>query len=452
PRVAIVGGGLVGALGAVYFARRGWTVDVYDLRRDLRREAQDAGRSINLALSRRGMEAMERVGLDPAAVATLLPLRGRMLHPRRGPPAAQPYGEAHEHIHSVDRHALNVRLLDEADRWPNVTLHFQRKLVGADLDAGTLTLEDRFDVTADLILGADGAYSRVRQCLMRRVHMDYHQTYMDHCWIELSIPAMTGAAPPVAPVTPQGHALSAAHLHIWPRHTFMLIALPNADGSFTATLFLPWADAARLTTRDAVLAFFQTEFPDAVPLMGADALATAFLAHPRGPLMGVQCRPYHYADRVLILGDAAHAMVPFYGQGMNCGFEDLSVLDRLLTQHCGPVPPPAPAGAVPGPATPRAGLGAALAAYSATRHADCVAICDLAARNYDEMRHRVVSWRYQLRKRVEAWLHRLMPETVIPLYTMVSFTSIPYSEVIRRDRRQGWWLQFLGVALALGAV
>ncbi|TPX38071.1 kynurenine 3-monooxygenase [Synchytrium microbalum] len=427
--VAIVGGGLVGCLSAVYFAKRGWNVNIYERREDIRLDTSYSGRSINLALSVRGLAGLKGAGVDSIVLENMIPMKGRMIHTTMGELMSQPYGLFGECINSVDRKLINEHLLNEVERMPNVNLYFHYNLIQSDFDGKTLLfgLRDGTQVTkqADLVVGADGAFSRVRTQLMRATRQVIY-----YCgYVELTIPA-----------GPRGYLMDSHHLHIWPRHTFMLIALPNIDKSFTVTLFMPWSGFDAIKTELDLVTFFEKTFPDALALIGRELLVQEYFGNPKGSLISLKANPWHHLDRVVIMGDAAHAMVPFYGQGLNCGFEDCLVLDTILSKHLGT---PGSSGSTN--PTPVA-LSAALAEFTSVRQPDAEAICDLAMHNFVEMSASVVEWSYLLRKKVEGWLHRLMPVTVIPLYTMVSFTRIPYSDVVRRWKRQTRWLNIAGYA------
>ncbi|KAJ2781025.1 kynurenine 3-monooxygenase, mitochondrial precursor [Coemansia javaensis] len=448
-RVVVVGGGLVGSLAACYFARRGWAVDLYEKRPDIRLPEHSGAaehRSINLAISERGLSALRR--LDPALEARVhalaIPMHGRMIHTRDGQQSSQRYDVFGKHINSIGRGALVRLLLDEAGSHERVTLHFCHEFADADFAAGRAVFRDlarggeHVAVDADLIVGADGAFSRVRQRMMAAGMMNYSQAYIEHGYCEFSMPATPAG----------GFALDPNHLHIWPRGSFMLIALPNPDRSFTCTLFMPWSDFARVATAKDIVPFFRAHFPDALRLMGEDSVRAEYAAHPRGSLMYVKCSPHTHANRAVILGDAAHAMVPFYGQGMNCGFEDVEVLDRimlavLLQEH----------GKSSGQTADLSDdqLRRALDEYSAARAVDTSAIVDLALDNYTEMRAKVVDYAYLARKHLEGALHWLFPQRVIPLYTMVSFTSIPYATAVARSNRQTMWLHRAVRAAGLAA-
>lgn len=465
--VAIVGGGLVGALTAVYAAQRGWKVSVFESRKDLRREDIAGGRSINLAMSCRALSALEGAKIASLVADCMIPMNGRMIHGANAALLSQPYGKPGECIYSVDRKQLNEQLLSAAEAFPTVNLNFETSVKEHLLDERRLVVQKKDGSVArteafGFIFGCDGAYSRCRREIMRRTRMNYSQFYIDHGYVELRIP----------PTADGQFAMDPHHLHIWPRHTFMLIALPNLDKSFTVTLFVPFAQFEALETNADLISFFKSYFPDATELIGASALCSDFFKHTHGSLISVKCDPYHYQNSCAILGDAAHAMVPFYGQGMNAGFEDVFVLFKMLDKtFLGSAQPPL-GGCVTSPLLPSASptpespsfraarslekqsvrrvfenstlhyipsaeqLSKVLQDYSRVRHPDACAVGDLAMRNYQEMRHLVTTTSYKLRKKVDGFLSWLMPKKWIPLYSMVSFTNIPYSEVVRRDSRQ----------------
>ncbi|KAF1800510.1 hypothetical protein V8B55DRAFT_1535478 [Mucor lusitanicus] len=433
--VGIVGGGLVGALNAIYFAQRGWKVELYELRPDMRlpihRESR-RGKSINLALSERGLSALRGTGLnlEKTILEASVPMKARMVHiGKNGTQMSQAYDVNGQHINAVDRARLNELLLDEAESLANVTVYFEHRLLSADLDNNTvefMTSDGKKTYRNDFIIGADGAYSKTRTQMMRSMRMDYNQQYIDTGYCELSMPPATG------PDGKPTFALDPNHLHIWPRHTFMLIALPNPDFSFTCTLFMPFQMFEDIKTEDQLLAFFQEHFNDSIPLIGEAALKSDFFGNPRGSLVTVKASPHNYKDKSIIIGDAAHAMVPFYGQGMNCGFQDVEVLHQILDQH-GIQPHVSEQGVI-------SGLEKALNDYSNTRVKDAHAICDLAMYNYYEMRHAVTSYKFLARKKLEGAIHAVFPRLIIPLYTMVSFSTLPYSKAIDRWHRQTHWL------------
>jgi kynurenine 3-monooxygenase len=421
----IVGAGLAGSLLAVVLARRGLKVELYERRADSRGGEGGGGKSINLALSTRGLTALEAVGLAGAVKAQAIPMAGRLVHDTKGKVDFQPYGRAGQAILSVSRRGLNELLLDAAEAEPNVKVFFEQRCVDINWHTTVATMrhersgEER-EVAGQVILGADGAFSGVRQRLQRSNHFNFSQEFLAHGYKELTMP----------PTEAGEFALAHNGLHIWPRHDFMLIALPNKDKTFTCTLFMAMkggeASFAALKTREAVRGFFAREFGDVVPLM--PRLEEEFLENPTGSLVMIRCDPWHKGEGVGVLGDAAHAIVPFYGQGMNASFEDVTVLSKLLDRY----------GHDWGKVLPR---------FGEQRRPDAEAIRALALHNYVEMRSSVAKPWFVLRKKVEKALHRLMPGTFIPLYTMVTFSNIPYGEVIKRAARQDRWLN-LGLLLA----
>lgn len=409
--VTIAGAGLVGSLLARLLAGRSLDVTVYERRPDPRLAGFVGGRSINLALSDRGWRALELAGVADQVREQALPMRGRLMHSIAGELTFQPYGAEGQAIYSVSRAGLNIALTEAAEA-AGVRFHFGQRVQQVDLDRRQLYLQDAADgreysVEAPLLLSTDGAYSEVRNAMMRTPRFNYRQDYLDYAYKELHIPP-----------GPDGeHRMAKDVLHIWPRGVFMLIALPNPDGSFTATLFLPYEGAesfARLHTDAAVENFFQRFFPDTLPLLGD--LTGDFRRNPAGHLMTVRCSPWHYADNTLLLGDAAHAIVPFYGQGMNAGFEDCTLLNTMLDEFEGD-------------------WNRVIPAYSARRVADGQAIADLALRNFLEMRDWVADPRFLLRKEIAAALHERHPEFV-PLYGMVTFSHAPYSHALAEAHAQ----------------
>ena len=403
-RVAIVGAGLAGCLLATLLARRGLRIDVYERREDPRRAGAERGRSINLAISARGLDALARVGLSEQALAQALPMRGRTLHSPAGELAYQSYSaDGTRAINSIGRAALNHALLDRAERTAGVVLHFGRRLTGVDAATGVLTF-DGHTAAADVVVGADGAYSAVRRALEDT--LDLREDFLPHGYKELTIPARDGE-----------FALDPAALHIWPRGSSMMIALPNADRSFTCTVFWPKEGRggfAELTTQAQVLAAFRDRYPDAVPLM--PTLAQDYLANPVGSLVTVRCRPW-VRGRVALLGDAAHAIVPFFGQGANCAFEDCVELDRCLTATDGAWP-------------------SALARYEANRKPNADAIAEMALENFVEMSEKVASPVFRGQTRVRHALERVLGGRYVSRYELVSFTTIPYAQIEGRIRRQ----------------
>ncbi len=427
--ITIVGAGLGGALMAVFLGRAGHRVRVYDRRPDPRKGGLGRGRSINLAISTRGLEALEHVGLDKKLLEVAIPMRGRMVHALDGGLTFQPYGHEAQHvIHSVSRGGLNRLLVEAAEAMPNVEVRFGRRCVDVDLETAACVFTDidtgaSDSVAADLVIGADGAFSEVRQAMQQTDRFEYAQTYLEHGYKELTIPAAERG----------GFRMEPNALHIWPRGGFMMIALPNVDGSYTCTCFWPFAgdnSFVALATREEVRAYFSKTFPDAVPLM--PSLEEDFLLNAVGSLVTVRCAPWRFKDRVALLGDAAHAVVPFYGQGANAAFEDCLVLDECLREFSGDI-------------------ADALATYERRRKRHADALADLAIGNFLEMRDKTASKTFLLGKKVEKVLAKLFPGRFVPLYYMVSFSRTPYADAVHRARAQ-WRMVFAAAGVALLAV
>ncbi|CAN5918964.1 NAD(P)/FAD-dependent oxidoreductase [soil metagenome] len=410
--ITIVGAGLVGCLLSLYMARRGCRVNMYDRRSDLRKNYLEYGRSINLALSDRGWQALDGIGIGDAIRQVGIPMYGRMMHNPQGKLSFQPYGKEGQAIYSVSRGGLNVAMLDLADAHPNVTIHFEQQCLGVDLPTNTLDFQDhaggeRVQVPAERILACDGAFSMVRNSMQKTDRYEYSQSYLEYGYKELSIAA-----------APDGGWVFEKHaLHIWPRGQYMMIALPNRDGSFTCTLFLPFegpSSFASLTSEEALQRFFGEVFPDALPLM--PHLARDYLRNPTGSLVTIRCFPWAWQDKILLFGDASHAIVPFYGQGMNAGFEDCTVFDQLLEQH--------------GFAWPTV-----FDLYQRPRKPTTDAMAALAVQHFIEMRDLVADPRFLLRKKIESRIHAQYPDEWTPLYSMVTFSHAPYAEALAAGKR-----------------
>ncbi|XP_061765932.1 kynurenine 3-monooxygenase isoform X1 [Nerophis ophidion] len=404
--VAVVGGGLVGALNACFFAKRGFDVHVFETREDIRQAKTVKGRSINLALSHRGRQSLKHVGMEEKIVSQGIAMDARMIHSLNGVQSPIPYGKKGQFILSVDRANLNKELLTEAEKYANTKLNFEHKLQDWSAKTGLMTFTkpdgSKEQIEADLIVGCDGAFSAVRKQFLRQSRFNYSQTYIPHGYMELTMPPVNGE-----------FAMKANYLHIWPRNTFMMIALPNLDKTFTCTLFMPFEEFEKITTGNEVIEFFQEYFPDAIPLIGVDSLKRDYFRLPAQAMVSIKCSPYHIGDKCVLMGDAAHAVVPFYGQGMNAGFEDCIVFDEVMEQF-------------------NEDFGAVLPEYTRVRVPDDHAIADLAMYNYVEMRAHVNSKWFLFRKRVDNLLHFLMPNKIIPLYTMVTFTRTRYHEAVAR--------------------
>ena len=409
--VSILGGGLAGSLLSNLLAQQGHRVQLFEKRADPRQKAAIGGRSINLALSYRGWQALKKAKVSEAVAQQAIAMRGRMIHSQESELTFQPYGQADQAIYSVSREALNQLLVEQAER-AGVHTFFQHACEGVNLEPGIPTIRNLADDTlltpkADLLIGADGAYSVLRSEMQRTPRFDYSQHYIAHGYKELTIPAVDG-----------DFAMEPHALHIWPRGEYMLIALPNADKSFTCTLFLPYEGAhsfAELQTVSAVQQFFQTYFPNAVPLM--PSLTADFFGNPTSDLVTIRCYPWSRYGKNLLIGDAAHAIVPFYGQGMNAAFEDCYLFSQQLEK-------------LPG------ALAETIEKFQEQRKSDADAIAELALMNFVEMRDRVADPAFLLQKKIEAELHRRYPDQWVPLYTMVTFSDRRYSEALAIGKRQ----------------
>ena len=427
-RFTLIGSGLAGGLLAAYLGKRGETVELFERRADPRAGNFVGGRSINLALSRRGIHALEKLGLADEVLRQAIPMRGRMIHDKSGQLHFSPYDrDPSKCINSIGRAALNTTVIEAALRYPNVRVHFNHKCTEVDVDSASAQLvnnetSEEVNTSGDAIIGVDGAFSAVRQSMQRRLQgFQYNESYLDHGYKELTIP----------PAADGSWQMDKHSLHIWPRKSFMMIALPNPDGSFTCTLFWEFEGPrsfATTRTDEDVRSFFETEFPDAVPLM--PALVNEFHENPTGSLVTIRCAPWTYRDKVALVGDAAHAVVPFYGQGMNAAFEDCVVLDECLARF------------------PQDREGA-FTEYFARRKEDADALADLAVQNFIEMRDKTASRVFRAKKRLDHALEGMLPGIYLPLYTMVSFTRIPYAEAARRARRQDKIVYFALVVLVL---
>ncbi len=411
----LIGSGLAGGLLAAYLGRRGYDVDLYERRADPREGNIVGGRSINLALSTRGIHALEQLGIADEVLRHAIPMRGRMIHPAGAGASTifAPYDvDPNKHINSIGRAALNTTVIEAAQRYPNVRVHFNHQCTDVDLTEAVCYLETengQLTVRADAVIGVDGAFSAVRQSMQRRLdRFEYDETYLPHGYKELTIP----------PAPNGSWQMEKEALHIWPRKSFMMIALPNPDGSFTCTLFWEFEGPrsfATTKTDDEVWNFFREEFPDAVPLM--PTLLDDFRQNPTGSLVTIRCAPWSYKDKVALVGDAAHAVVPFYGQGMNAAFEDCVVLDECLAEFSD-------------------NRERAFAEYFSRRKENADSLADLAVDNFIEMRDKTASRTFRAKKKLDHLLEGLLPGIYLPLYTMVTFTRIPYAEAARRARCQ----------------
>ena len=409
----MIGAGLNGPLLAILLVQRGFAVEIYERRPDMRRVRTSAGRSINLALSTRGIHALQQTGLWERMQNIIIPMKGRMMHSVAGALTFQPYGQNEtEVIHSISRVELNIALMNAAEEH-GATIHFDRRCTGYDSKTGAIRLRDEetgkeTTLEAEVVIGCDGSASSIRAEMLRMNRFNFSQQYLDYGYKELTISA-----------GPQGEHLLETHaLHIWPRGNHMLIALPNIDGTFACILFLPFEGAdsfAGLTTAVELDQFFESRFPDAVSLM--PQLAENYFANPTGAMVTIKCSPWHVEGKVLLLGDAVHAIVPFFGQGLNCGFEDCSCLVELLDRD--------------GADWPRV-----FAEFESERKVNTDAIADMAIENFTEMRDRVADSRFLFRKKVELALEQRYPQLFVPKYAMVTFHRIPYSVALARGAVQ----------------
>ena len=406
---------------AAYLGRRGYDVDLYERRADPREGNIVGGRSINLALSTRGIHALEQLGIADEVLKHAIPMRGRMIHEKSGALHFSPYDRnPDKFINSIGRAALNTAVIEAAQRHPNVRVHFNHQCTGVDLASTTAQLlntaspartstSQTLSAGADAIIGVDGAFSAVRQSMQKQLPgFRYDESYLAHGYKELTIP----------PGPDGSWQIEKNALHIWPRKSFMMIALPNPDGSFTCTLFWEFEGPRSFaTTRadDEVRRFFEEEFPDAVPLM--PQLLEDFKNNPTGSLVTIRCSPWYYIDRVALVGDAAHAVVPFYGQGMNAAFEDCVVLDECLAEF------------------PQ-NRQRAFSEYYRRRKANADALADLAVQNFIEMRDKTASPWFRAKKKLDHFLEGMLPGRYLPLYAMVTFTQMPYATAARRARVQ----------------
>ena len=422
----LIGSGLAGGLLGAYLGRRGHDVDLYDRRADPREGNIVGGRSINLAISTRGIHALEQIGIAKEALRHAIPMRGRMIHDRSGALHFTPYDvDPQKCINSIGRAALNTTVIQAAQRYPNVRVYFDHRCTGVDLDTPVAHLETAnrtVTATADAVVGVDGAFSAVRKSMQGEIaNFQYDESYLAHGYKELMIP----------PAPDGSWRMEKNALHIWPRKSFMMIALPNPDGSFTCTLFWEFEGPrsfATTKTDDDVRRFFEEEFPDAVSLM--PTLLEDFRDNPTGSLVTIRCAPWFYRDKVCLVGDAAHAVVPFYGQGMNAAFEDCIVLDECLQD------------------SPQ-DRERAFAEYFHRRKENADALADLAIGNFIEMRDKTASKTFRAKKKLDHFLEAALPGIYLPLYTMVTFTRIPYAEAARRARLQDRIVYMALIAIVL---
>jgi len=416
-KILIVGAGLCGSLLALRMAQRGYQVEVYESRSDLRNSVISAGRSINLSLSDRGLKALRMAGLEKKARALCIPMKGRLMHDAASNTFESNYsGRQGECINSISRGNLNGLLLTEAEKYSNVNIHFNTKCLEIDIESKIVHFQssdskEQFTVQADVIFGTDGAGSSLRKSYEKQFPaFKVSQEFLTHGYKELEIPADKNG----------GHLISKEHLHIWPRGDYMLIALPNMDGSFTVTLFLSYSEGSynfdNLITKEKIIEFFEKDFPDTLTLI-PDVLKE-FENNPTGKLGTVKCYPWAYKGNTLLLGDSSHAIVPFYGQGMNASFEDVFVFDSVLNQFEGD-------------------WTTVFSEFQKQRKIDADAIADLAIDNYYEMRDHVANPLFKEKRIVEMGLEKFFPTEYFSKYSLVTFNEhIGYHEAMTKGRAQ----------------
>ena len=417
-KVLIIGAGLCGSLLALRLAQRGFKVELYESRPDLRTTDISAGRSINLALSDRGLKALRLCGMEEKAREICIPMFGRLMHDTEGNTFSSNYsGRENEFINSISRGNLNAILLDAAEKHENVQMHFNKKCKSVDIENAIAHFKDYktkedFSVNATVIFGGDGAGSSLRKSYVseRKFLFSYSQNYLNHGYKELEIPADKKGE----------HQISKEHLHIWPRGDFMLIALPNMDGSFTVTLFLSYDEGEfnfdNLISEEKITEFFEKEFPDALALI--PNIKEEFINNPTGPLGTIKCSPWSYQDKTMLIGDSSHAIVPFYGQGMNASFEDVFVLDQILDEDLGD-------------------WEAVFKAYQKARKKDTDAIADLAIDNFHEMKNHVANPIFKEKRKIEMDLEKTFPTEYASKYSLVTFNEqIGYNEAMKKGRAQ----------------
>ncbi|MCH8908590.1 MAG: FAD-dependent monooxygenase [Candidatus Heimdallarchaeota archaeon] len=405
-KVTVVGAGLVGSLAALSIAKKGFQVNLYEKLSDIRKQQQGAGRSINLALSHRGIKALTEAGIIDDVMKLAIPMRGRRIHAVDGSLTFQPYGkDDSESINSVSRAELNKLLITKAEELENVNVHFDHECLEMDYRSNILKFKNTVDnslleIDPGILIGSDGGGSTVRRSMLMADLYNYSQDFLEYGYKELEIPAGDN----------NSYLIEKNALHIWPRKSYMLIALPNLDGSFTVTLFLQMKknnySFENLKTEDEIMYFFNEQFPDVVSLM--PNLVVDF-ANATGFLGTIKIHPWHFKDKSTLIGDAAHAIVPFYGQGMNAGFEDVSVLIDLISNHHN--------------------WGTIFEKFSEKRKQNTDAIANLSLENFVTMRDSVADEHFLMRKEAEIKLYQKYPQDIVSKYSMVTFhPEIPYSK------------------------
>lgn len=407
-KITIIGGGLAGSLAAIYMAKRGFEVNLFERRPDMRKTNIYQGRSINLALSTRGLHALEKIGLAKEILADAIPMYGRMMHSISGELSYHPYGKEGQAINSVSRSRLNQKLIELADEYSNITIYFNSRCIDVDVNtaSATFALEDgsHKTITSNRIIGTDGAFAATRLKLQTSERFNYSQQYLHVGYKELEIPAGDKGT----------FLMEKNALHIWPRGSFMMIALPNPLGDFTCTLFLPFEKFEQIKSDTDVLNFFNEEFNDVVPMM--PTLLNDYKKNPIGNLVTVKCYPWVKEDKLALAGDAAHAVVPFYGQGMNCSFEDIVVLDNMIEKYGDD-------------------WNTVFSEYQKERKPNADAIADLAVQNYYEMADKVGDKHFLNKKHIEHQLTELYPDKFKSQYELTTFSLSGYKYALDQGKK-----------------
>jgi len=414
-KITLIGAGPAGSLLAIYLAQRDFHVEIYERRPDMRKTPISAGRSINLAISTRGIHALREAGVLDAIMKIAVPMKGRMMHAITGELTFQRYGKDDtEVIYAVLRSELSMALMNEAEKHPNVKIHFNERCTGMDFKTGEIELQDddiigpTQKVPTAVVIGTDGSASAIRMDMLKSGLFNFSQQYLEHGYKELTIPAGANGE----------YKIEKNALHIWPRKTYMLIALPNIDGSFACIFFFPFAGEpsfASLGSEEKVLDFFAAQFPDVVPLM--PNLLENYFSNPIGAMVTIKCAPWHIDDKALLLGDAAHAIVPFFGQGVNCAFESCAYLAECIDKH-------------------ENDWSKVFTEFENLRKVNTDAIAELALENFIEMRDHVADPKFLFKKKVEQALQQKYPALFIPKYSMVTFHRLPYSTALSRGKIQ----------------
>ena len=416
-KIAIVGAGPIGLVNAIFLTKKdfGYKVQVYESRADMQNNCPCKGRSINITLSERGLDVLREIGLDIMVKEHSVKVHSRMIHSLSGEVATQPYGKDGQGLYSINRSKLNELLLTECKQNENITIHFNHRVSGVDLSKRELTFCNGSKVQAEFIFGCDGANSVVREQMKLEGALDYQQEEIEHQYKELSMPSSALGE----------FMLPPNYLHLWPRDQFVLLGLPNKDHTFTLSLFMPKQQFDLITDETVLIDFFEKHFPDVLHNIGRERLIADFFGHPTGRLTSIKCSSYFSASGTLILGDAAHTIVPFYGQGTNAGFEDCLLFSQFLRDA-------------------QNDLGRAAVHFSNERLQDMHAIADMSLTHYNVLRQKVKSPWYNLHRHMESVLNFLMPGTFTPQYTMVAFSSIPYHTAMEKSR---WQTKFINLVI-----